>query len=150
MANFIASKNRQYLTCQISAIGRNWQKSPEITIAATDTPSDFRRHKQQPVVKNATFYSYNQPVNLHIYIGKNLPGINLFIILFLRLTSSDPGTQSSSLSSLLSFELSPSWPKYSVLLLFTGVLRGRPWSPAGTTGTGSPENEDRLVNMQNE
>lgn len=142
MANFIASKNRQYLTCQISAIGRNWQKSPEITIAATDTPSDFRRHKQQPVV--------NSPVNLHIYIGKNLPGINLFIILFLRLTSSDPGTQSSSLSSLLSFELSPSWPKYSVLLFFTGVLRGRPWSPAGTTGTGSPENEERLVNMQNE
>ena len=46
------------------------QKSPEIIIAATDTPSDFRRHKQQPVVKNATFYSYNQPVNLHIYIGK--------------------------------------------------------------------------------
>lgn len=45
-------------------------KSPEIIIAATDTPSDFRRHKQQPVVKNATFYSYNQPVNLHIYIGK--------------------------------------------------------------------------------
>lgn len=144
MANFIASKNRQYLTCHLSAIGRNRQKSlllqqTHLAIFADTSNSQSSKTLHFTVI-----------INRLIYIGKNLPGINLFIILFLRLTSSDPGTQSSSLSSLLSFELSPSWPKYSVLLFFTGVLRGRPWSPAGTTGTGSPENEERLVNMQNE
>ena len=69
--------------------------------------------------------------------------MNLLIILFRLLTSSDPGTQSSSLSSLLSFELSLS---VSVLGFFTGVLRVREGRPAGTTGTGSPEKKKKQTN----
>ena len=70
-----------------------------------------------------------------------IPGMNLLIILFRLLTSSDPGTQSSSLSSLLSLELSLSRPADSVLrfLLFAGGFRVRIGSPAGTAGTGSPK-----------
>ena len=67
--------------------------------------------------------------------------MNLLIILFRRLTSSDPGTQSSSLSSLLSFEISLSAMVVSVLGFFTGVLRVREGRPAGTAGTGRPKRE---------
>ena len=65
-----------------------------------------------------------------------LPGMNLLIILFLFLTSSDPGTQSSSLLSLV---LSLSTMVVSVLRFFTGVLRLREGRPAGTAGTGRPK-----------
>jgi len=71
----------------------------------------------------------------------SLPGMNLLIILFLFLTSSDPGTQSSSLSSLLSLVLSLSAMVVSVLRFFTGVLRVREGRPAGTAGTGRPKRE---------
>ena len=67
-----------------------------------------------------------------------LPGMNLLIILFRFLTSSDPGTQSSSLSSLSSVELSLSLPVDRFLRFLAGVLRVRHGSPAGTAGTGSP------------
>ena len=67
--------------------------------------------------------------------------MNLLIILFRRLTSSDPGTQSSSLSSLLSFEISLSAMVVSVLGFFTGVLRVREGRPVGTAGTGRPKRE---------
>ena len=73
--------------------------------------------------------------------------MNLLIILFRLLTSSDPGTQSSSLSSLLSFEISLSAMVVSVLGFFAGVLRVREGRPAGTTGTGSP-NKKRAVPSQ--
>ena len=65
------------------------------------------------------------------------------IILFRLLTSSDPETQSSSLSSLLSFELSLSAMVVSVLRFFTGVLRVREGRPAGTAGTGRPKKKKK-------
>lgn len=64
--------------------------------------------------------------------------MNLLIILFRFLTSADPGTQSSSLSSLSSLELSLSLPVDRVLRFLAGVLRVRRGSLAGTAGTGSP------------
>ena len=74
-----------------------------------------------------------------------LPGMNLLIIFFRLLTSSDPGTQSSSLSSLLSFELSLSALVVSVLGFVTGVLRAREGRPAGTAGTGRPKREKTQI-----
>ena len=75
-----------------------------------------------------------------------LPGMNLLIILFRFLTSSDPGTQSSSLSSLLSLEPSLSSLTDRVLRFLAGGLRVRIGSPAGTAGTGSPVKENKKNN----
>ena len=83
-----------------------------------------------------------------MHLKSLLPGMNLLIILFRLLTSSDPGTQSSSLSSLLSFELSLSAMVVSVLGFFTGVLRVREGRPAGTAGTGSPEKKNKISSLQ--
>ena len=64
--------------------------------------------------------------------------MNLLVILFRFRTSSEPGTQSSSLSSLLSLESSLSWLTDKALRFLAGGLRIRIGSPAGTAGTGSP------------
>ena len=74
--------------------------------------------------------------------------MNLLIILFRLLTSSDPGTQSSSLSSLLSFEISLSAMVVSVLGFFTGVLRVREGRPADTAGTGSPKKKEQFLHKR--
>ena len=65
--------------------------------------------------------------------------MNLLIIFFRFLASSDPGTQSSSLSSLYSLEISLSWSSVNRVLHFLAVsLRVRHGSPAGIAGTGRP------------